>query len=169
MQAAVINPDTVTVQELAPVDHFHGRGFPAIKDLADELPIEPGHRIVDIGCGIGGPARYLAQRFQCHVDGIDITESFVDAANKLTSLVEMLGAVTCVHGDGQTLPYEDGVFDGGYRQHLTMNVPDRNTFFREAFRVLKPGAFFALTEHGLADIGAPITRFPGPRTGPERS
>ncbi len=155
MRAAQIDPETATIEQLAPVDHFHARGFPATKELAEVLPIEAGQRIVDIGCGIGGPARYLAQRFQCHVDGIDITEPFVEAATRLTVLIGMEDVVTFIHGDGQNLPYSDGAFDGGYSQHVTMNVPDRKTFLREAFRVLKPGAFFAISEHGLGELGSP--------------
>lgn len=155
MKAAGIDPATVTIAQLAPVDHFHARGFPATKELADILPIRPGDHILDIGCGIGGPARYLADRFGCQVDGIDITEPFVEAANKLTQLVGLEGRVTIRCGDGQKLPYDDEVFDGAYAQHVTMNVADRDSFFGEAFRVLKPGAFFALTEHGLGAAGSP--------------
>ena len=155
MELAGLDPKSVTVEQLAPVDHFHARGFPATVELADALPISEGDRLVDIGCGIGGPARYLAKRFHCHVDGIDITAPFVDAANKLSALVGMDGEVDCRYGDGQKLPYGDETFDGGYTQHVTMNVPDRNVFFAEAFRVLKPGAFFALTEHGLGEVGDP--------------
>jgi SAM-dependent methyltransferase len=155
MALAGIDPKSVTIEKLAPVDHFHARGFPATVELADALPIREGDRLVDIGCGLGGPARYLAKRFHCHVDGIDITTPFVDAANKLSALVGMENAVECRHGDGQKLPYGDERFDGGYTQHVTMNVPDRNIFFGEAFRVLRPGAFFALTEHGLGDVGEP--------------
>ncbi len=67
----------------------------------------------------------------------------------------MQDVVTIKHGDGQKLPYADKTFDGGYTQHVTMNVPDRSSFFAEAFRVLKPGAFFAVTEHGLGELGNP--------------
>lgn len=155
MELAGIDPNSVTVEQLAPVDHFHARGFPATIELADALPIKEGDRLVDIGCGLGGPARYLAKRFNCHVDGIDITVPFVDAANKLSALVGMDDAVECLHGDGQKLPYDDELFDGGYALHVTMNVPDRNVFFGEALRVLRPGAFFALTEHGLGEVGEP--------------
>ncbi|OWU85255.1 SAM-dependent methyltransferase [Oceanicola sp. 22II-s10i] len=155
MALAGINPDTVTLEQLAPVDHFHARGFPATVELADALPIKRGDRLVDIGCGLGGPARYIAKRFDCHVDGVDITAPFVEAANKLSVLVGMTGAVTCVTGDGQALPYGDAMFDGGYCQHVLMNVADRDAFFREAHRVLKPGAFLALTEHGLGETGDP--------------
>ena len=145
----------LTVEDLAPVDHFHARGLPATVELADRLPIEAGQVILDIGCGLGGPARYMAKRFQCNVSGIDITEPFVDAANKLTALLRMQGQVKIGHGDGQRLPYPDSQFDGAYTQHVTMNVADRPRFFAEAYRVLKPGAFFALTEHGLGPKGDP--------------
>jgi SAM-dependent methyltransferase len=145
----------LTIEDLAPVDHFHARGFPATVELADQLPLRAGHHVLDIGCGLGGPARYVAKRFQCEVSGIDITEPFVEAANKLTALLRMDAQVKIRHGDGQRLPYPDSRFDGAYTQHVTMNVADRLSFFAEAFRVLKPGAFFALTEHGLGLTGNP--------------
>jgi SAM-dependent methyltransferase len=145
----------LTIEDLAPVDHFHARGFPATAELADRLPIKAGQRVLDIGCGLGGPARYIAKRFQCHVSGLDITEPFVEAAKKLTALLRMEQAVNIEQGDGQRLPYPDSHFDGAYTQHVTMNVADRPGFFAEVFRVLKPGAFFALTEHGLGPAGDP--------------
>lgn len=155
MKLAGISPDTVTVEQLAPVDHFHARGFPATVELANQLPIKKGQHLVDIGCGIGGPARYIAKRFDCRVSGVDITPAFVEAANKLSALVGMDGAVDVKLGDGHELPYADEVFDGGFTQHVTMNVVDRHKFFAEAFRVLKPGAFFALTEYGSGTKGQP--------------
>jgi SAM-dependent methyltransferase len=145
----------LTVEELAPVDHFHARGFPATVELADRLPIQAGQHVLDIGCGLGGPARYMAQRFDCKVSGIDITGPFVEAGIKLTALLGMQDRVTIELGDGQRLSYPDGRFDGAYTQHVTMNVADRRAFFAEAYRVLKPGAFFALTEHGLGPKGNP--------------
>src|SRR5205085_12424357 len=81
--------DGLTIEDLAPVDHFHARGLSATVELADRLPIKAGQHIVDIGCGLGGPARYIAKRFQCNVSGVDITQPFVDAANKLTALLRM--------------------------------------------------------------------------------
>src|SRR6476620_981297 len=129
--------DGLTVEDLAPVDHFHARGLPATTELADRLPIRAGQQIVDIGCGLGGPARYIAKRFQCNLNGIDITEPFVEAANKLTRRLHMESQVKIEHGDGQRLPYPNAFFDGGYTQHVTMNVEDRPRFFGEAYRVLK--------------------------------
>lgn len=144
--------DGLTIEDLAPVDHFHARGLPATVDLADRLPVRAGQHIVDIGCGLGGPARYMAKRFDCRVSGVDLTPPFVEAANKLSALVGMRDRVKIQQGDALHLPYADASFDGGYSQHVTMNVADRAAFFGEAYRVLKPGAFFALTEHGRGPV-----------------
>jgi SAM-dependent methyltransferase len=152
--------DALTVDDLAPVDHYHARGIYATAELADRLPIHAHHRLLDIGCGLGGPARYLAQRFQCQVKGVDITHSFVEAAKRLTNLLGMEDRVTIEYGDGQQLPYADAAFDGAYSLHVTMNVAERGLFFAEAFRVIKPGGFLALTEHGLGPKGRPIYPLP---------
>lgn len=155
IDAAGLDPHRLTVEQLAPVDHFHARGFTATRDLADRLPIRAADRIIDIGCGLGGPARYLAQRFGCSVEGVDITPAFVQAARTLTDRTGLSGRVAVQVGDAAHLPFIDRTFDGGYSQHVTMNVADRARFLGEAFRVLKPGAFFALTEHGLGAVGEP--------------
>ena len=152
--------DHLTLDDLAPVDHVHARGFVATIELADRLPIARGQHVLDIGCGLGGPARYVAQRFGCRVSGIDITRPFVEAANKLTTLLHMENSVRIEHGDGHALPYPDRHFDGAYAQHVTMNVAGRPAFFAEAFRVLKSGGFFALTEHALGATGDPFYPVP---------
>lgn len=152
--------DTLTVEDLAPVDHFHARGFPATIDLADRLPVKAGDHVLDIGCGLGGPARYFATRFGCRVSGVDLTGPFIDAANRLTALLGMTGQVTTERGDALDLPFADARFDGAYSQHVTMNIPDRQRFFAEAFRVLKPGGSFGLTEHGLGPVGDPYHPLP---------
>ena len=155
LQASSKSLDALSVADLAPVDHFHARGFAATVELGDVLPIGSGDHVLDIGCGLGGPARYFAERFGCSVRGIDITEPFVEAGNKLTRLLGLTDSVIIEPGDGQHLPYADDTFDGAYTQHVTMNVADRARFFAEAWRVVKPGGFFALTEHGLGRTGQP--------------
>jgi len=155
LEASSKSSDAPSIEDLAAIDHFHARGFPATVELGDRLPVEPGDHILDIGCGLGGPARYFAQRFDCRVSGIDITEPFVEAGKKLTALLGLNDKVSIEQGDGQKLPYGDDLFDGAYSQHVTMNVADRSAFFTEAWRVLKPGGFFALTEHGLGPAGTP--------------
>src|SRR5579884_3513749 len=104
LEKAGKSPEHLSVEDLAPIDHFHARGFPATVDLADRLPVKRDHHILDIGCGLGGPARYFATRFQCRVTGIDITPAFVQAARKLTALLGLESQVTIDRGDGQHLP-----------------------------------------------------------------
>ena len=155
MAAAGLSRKGLTIEDLAPVDHFHARGFPATRELADRLDFAPGDRLVDIGCGLGGPARYFADRFGCRVDGVDITGPFVEAGNRLSALVGLEDRVSITLGDGQALPYPDAAFDGAISQHVTMNIADRDAFFAEAARVLKQGARFTITEHGLGTEGDP--------------
>jgi ubiquinone/menaquinone biosynthesis C-methylase UbiE len=152
--------DALGVEDLAPVDHFHARGLPATAELGDRLPILATNHLVDIGCGLGGPARYMAKRFGCRVSGVDLTEEFVRTGQQLNALLHMEERVRLVHGDALELPYADSTFDGGYSQHVTMNVADRTRFYEEAARVLRPGAFFALTEHGLGAKGDPLYPVP---------
>ena len=152
--------DALTVEDLAPVDHFHARGFPATVELADRLRLPPRASLIDIGCGLGGPARYMARRFDCRVTGIDLTEAFVATGRKLSALLNMQDRVQLDHGDALDLPYPDAHFDAGYSQHVTMNVADRERFYSEAARVLRPGACFALTEHGLGARGEPLYPVP---------
>jgi SAM-dependent methyltransferase len=160
LHKAGLSLDGLTIRDLAPVDHLHARGLPATVDLADRLPIERGQHILDIGCAVGGPARYMAERFGCRVSGIDITSGFIEAGEELNRLTGMVDKVDLRIGDGATLPYEDSLFDGAYTQHVTMNVADRAAFYAEAFRVIKPGGFFALSEHGMGPDGDPIYPLP---------
>jgi ubiquinone/menaquinone biosynthesis C-methylase UbiE len=152
--------DALTLEDLAPVDHFHARGLPATVELADHLRTSERSHLVDIGCGLGGPARYMARRFKCQVSGVDITAEFVRTGRQLNALLGMDDRVHLEEGDALRLPYADMSFDGGYSQHVTMNIPDRERFFAEAARVLKPGACFALTEHGLGPKGEPLYPVP---------
>ena len=154
LKAAEKDLAALTVEDLAPVDHFHARGFAATVELGDTLPpVAPDSHLLDVGCGLGGPARYFAQRFGCRISGIDLTEPFVEAGQRLTGLLGLDDRVELRVGDAQALPYDDETFDGGYAQHVTMNVPDRPSFFGEAWRVIRPGGFFAITEHGRGNAG----------------
>jgi ubiquinone/menaquinone biosynthesis C-methylase UbiE len=160
MSKAGLSLDNISIQDLAPIDHFHARGLPATIELADRLPIARNHLILDIGCALGGPARYMVDRFGCRVFGIDITPGYIEAGKELNHITNMDSRVELRVGDGSTLPYEDSKFDGAFTQHVTMNVADRVTFFAEAFRVIKPGGYFGLSEHGLGTEGDPIYPLP---------
>ena len=146
----------LTVGDLAPLDHFHGRGAAATAELAAGLEIAAGHHLLDIGCGIGGPARHMAAKFGCRVTGIDLTQVFCEVARRLTALVGLEVQVSIEQASALALPFGDAVFDGAYSQYVSMNIADKAGFYGEAWRVLKPGGRLALAELALGEAGDPV-------------
>ena len=141
--------------DLDPVEHFHGRGVAATADLAASLDLSPGDEILDIGSGVGGPARYIARSHGCRVVGIDLTAEFCDTARRLSELVGLSDKVHFEQASATDLPFEDGRFHAAYSQNVSMNIADKGTMFSEAHRVLRPGGAFALAELALGD-GGPV-------------
>lgn len=129
--------DAVTVDDLAAADELHVCGAAATDALGDALDLRPGMATLDIGCGLGGPMRRVASRFGCRMFGVDLTEAYCRAAARLNEAVGIGGAVACA--GALTLPFADRSFDRVMTQHVVMNVADKNRFYAEAFRVLKPG------------------------------
>tara|TARA_B100000886_G_scaffold109746_1_gene73505 strand:- start:72 stop:896 length:825 start_codon:yes stop_codon:yes gene_type:complete len=160
MSQAGLNDKKLEIEDLFPIDQYHARGIAATVDLGKRMPIQKNQNIIDIGCGLGGPARYFAKQFQCYITGIDITPSFVEIGNKFNKLTSMSNSVSLQVGDGENLNFENETFDGGYSQHVTMNIKNRKKFFLEAYRVLKKGTFFAFSEHGLGPERNPIFPLP---------
>jgi 2-polyprenyl-3-methyl-5-hydroxy-6-metoxy-1,4-benzoquinol methylase len=108
---AVNGPEVaITPETLAPIDHFHGKGVIATEELAAALQPEPGDHLLDIGCGIGGPARWLAAKYGCRVTGIDLTAEFCEAARELNSLCGLADRVQIMHGSALSLPLPDNSF-----------------------------------------------------------
>ena len=99
----------------------------------------PTDDLLDIGSGLGGPARYFAQRFGCRVTGIDLTAEFCEVARELTRLLELEDRVTIEHGNALAMPFADARFDGAYSMNVSMNIKDKDRLYREVARVLKPG------------------------------
>jgi ubiquinone/menaquinone biosynthesis C-methylase UbiE len=144
LAAAGKDPARLTVDDLAPVDEFHIGGRQATEELAAGLPLAPGLKLLDIGSGLGGAARFLAARHGCDVTGIDLTAEYVAVANTLAARVGLADRVRYVQGSALSLPFPGGSFDGATMLHVGMNVADKAALFRSVRRVLKPGGFFAI-------------------------
>ncbi|HSL00942.1 MAG TPA: methyltransferase domain-containing protein [Rubrobacteraceae bacterium] len=160
LRAAGRDPDALTTEDLAPVDQFHTRGRPATLDLARRAGIASGMRVLDIGGGLGGPARTLATECGCAVEVLDLTEEFCRGGEALTAMTGLSELVAFRRGDALNMPYPDESFDVAWTQHSSMNVPDKRRLYREIQRVLRPGGRLALHEI-MAGETSPI-HFPVP-------
>lgn len=134
----------VTAADLAPGDEFHIGGLEATIEFAGQMGIRPGMHLLDIGCGIGGPARYFAGERQCTVTGIDLTAEFIAVALALSRRVGLAEQTRFRQGSALALPFADAAFDGAYMLHVGMNIADKSTLFHEVRRCLKPGAVFGI-------------------------
>jgi ubiquinone/menaquinone biosynthesis C-methylase UbiE len=144
LQAAGRDIDRLTTADLGPVDEFHIRGRKATLELAEALNLGPKSHVLDIGSGLGGPARTLAETYGCRVTGIDLTQAFCDAAATLSGWVGLSDRVAFRQGDATSLPFADGQFDAAMTIHVAMNIAAKDRMYAEARRVLKPGGRFAV-------------------------
>jgi sarcosine/dimethylglycine N-methyltransferase len=149
--------------ELAPLDQFHTRGLAATVELAKLAGISAEMSVLDVGSGIGGPARVLAATRGCRVTGVDLSEAFVEAARYLTRRTEQSGQVSFQVGSALELPFDDGSFDAVLLQHVAMNIADRARLYREIRRMLKEGSKFA-TFDIVSRSGEPHFPLPWART-----
>lgn len=136
--------DRLTTADLATVDEFHIRGRHATLELARSLNLSSNSHVLDIGSGLGGPARTLVEAYGCRVTGIDLTPAFCDAAATLSSWVGLSDHVDFRQGDATSLPFADGEFDAAMTIHVAMNIARKDKVYAEAKRVLRPGARFAV-------------------------
>ena len=159
LRSAGLDLGRLTPRDLAPVDQIHARGPLATEDLAAMADIQASDRVLDVGCGVGGPARHLAATRQCTVVGIDLAASYVDLAIHLTALTHLGDRVSFRRADALHLPFEAGAFDVVWTQHVAMNIADRSALYAELNRVLRPGgrlAIFDVVEGNGAPLDFPV-------------
>lgn len=149
------DPERPTMAALAPYDQFHGRGLEVTEEIAATLSLSPDDHLLDIGSGLGGPARFMAERFGCRVTGIDLTEEFCAVARRLTELLGLQSLVEIRQGDALAMPFADASFDGAYSMNVSMNIADKSAFYGEIHRVLKPGGWLLLSEVAQGPGGEP--------------
>jgi len=144
LQRAGKNLSQLTVEDLGTIDEFHIGGRGATLKLAGHLDLTPSSSVLDIGSGLGGPARTLSQHYGCKVTGIDLTKAFCDAATQMSEWVKLTDKVKFMLGNATQLPFDDHTFDAVLTMHTAMNIKEKDKLLHEAHRVLKRDGRFAL-------------------------
>ena len=155
-----IEPEDVTVAQLAPVDNYHAFRLAGTVALANAAGISAADRVLDVGGGIGGPARQLAVRFGCSVTVVDVTADYCAVGETLTRWTHLTDRVSFVHASALDMPFDGASFDIVWTQHASMNISDKDGLYREVARVVRPGGRFAFFDI-LAGPNQPI-HFPVP-------
>ena len=151
LQASGKNIDALIRNDLNNFDEFHFGSIVETRHLAQAADLSAGMhvagmRVLDIGSGLGGPARTLAAEFGCTITGLDLTEEFVHSARELTLRTGLAGQVDFQQGDALDMPFPDSSFDVIWMQFAGMNIEDKSRLYQQFRRVLKDGGRFALHE-----------------------
>ncbi len=136
--------DTVTIEDLAPVDDFHIGGRLATKQFLSQLNFSQQDHVLDVGCGMGGAARYVVSKYNNHVTGIDLAQEYIDTGKELCSWVKLDNKITLQQRSALSMPFPNETFDGGYMMHVGMNIEEKTHLFAEISRVLRPGSSFGV-------------------------
>ncbi|TMJ35477.1 MAG: methyltransferase domain-containing protein [Alphaproteobacteria bacterium] len=154
------DPQNLSPEILATLEHLHSGGLATTRRQANRIAVTEDSRVLDVGCGIGGPARYLAHTYGCRVDGIDLTPELIETGRVLTERCKLADRVVLQVGNALDLPYPDQTFDVVWCQNVAMNISDKAGLLAGAYRVLKPGGLFTSTEYSVGAGGDII--FPVP-------
>lgn len=158
-----IGPEGVTLEHLSALDQMHLRGHEATLELLDAMAIRKRMKVLDVGAGIGGPARVIASRHEAQVTALDLTPELCEANRVLSRLVGLSRRIKVVEGDATDLPFDDAVFDRVVTIHASMNIERKRTMYREVHRVLKPGGLFGFYDVVAGVAGSP--EYPVPWAG----
>jgi ubiquinone/menaquinone biosynthesis C-methylase UbiE len=152
------NVNTLTRDDIASFDEFHFGGRAETRALARLAQLEEGMHVLDVGCGVGGASRTLAGEFGCLVTGLDLTETYIRAAEMLTNLVGLGDRVTFHQGSALDISFEDESFDAAWLQHVSMNIEDKKRLFGGIQRVIRSGGRLAI--HEIMEGPASNARYP---------
>jgi SAM-dependent methyltransferase len=167
LRASGADVDALRVEDLGGLDQLHAGFGSATEHLLDALDLSADLTLLDVGCGVGGPARTAAARHGCRVTGIDLSADFVGVARSLTDRVGLSSLARFDVGSATELAYPDGSFDRAMLNHVGMNMPDKARVFAEVRRVLPEGGLFAV--HEQMRIGEGELTFPMPWADDESS
>jgi len=167
LRASGKDPERLQAEDLAGVDEFHFGWRAASMALAQDLGLQPGTQVLDVGSGIGGPARLFAGVFGSRVTGIDLTAEFVEVANAMTRRCGLAERASFHHGSALALPFAAGSFTAATQLHVGMNIANKARLFTEVKRVLRPGGRYAVYDIMQTRPGSlpfPMPWSPGPET-----
>jgi sarcosine/dimethylglycine N-methyltransferase len=167
LRATGKDPAALTIEDLAPIDQLHARGSEATLELARLAGITAGMRVLDVGGGLGGPARTLASAFGCSVEVLALTEEFCRAGEMLTARTGLADLVCFRQGNALKMRYPGAGFDVAWTQHSSMNIADKERLYAEIQRVLRPGGRLALHEILAGPVSPSIPGAVGARSGPQ--
>ncbi|MEM7534041.1 MAG: methyltransferase domain-containing protein [Chloroflexota bacterium] len=161
-------PDTITLDDLSVVDAFHVGGQPATEHLLAQLNLNEQAHLVEVGCGIGGGARFAVHTYGCRVTGVDLTPEYVEAGNVISRWIGLDHRIELHQGNALSMPFPDAGagrhpnsgFDGGFLMHIGMNIADKAALFTEISRVLRPGSRFGV--YDIMHIGDGALTYPVP-------
>jgi len=154
------SPDTVSVHDLGPVEEFHIGGRVATESFLSQMDFTSGDNILDVGCGLGGSSRFVAEQYGSRVTGIDLTAEYIETGRALCSWVGLQERVVLDHGDATATPYADCAFDKAFLMHVGMNIPDKQTLANELHRVLALGGVLGI--YDIMRVGDGELTFPVP-------
>ena len=163
LQRAGKSLDGIETKDLAAIDEFHFRGRAATLELAEKMRLSKDSKVLDIGSGLGGATRTLAEEYGCQVTGIDLTQEFCEAAAIMSGWVGLSDRTEFLQGDATNLPFANDRFEAAMTIHVAMNIAAKYEVYEQARRVLKPGGVFAVYdilqgEGGEAYYPAPWAR-----------
>lgn len=139
-----LSKQKISIDDLGPVDEFHIGGRVATQSLTEQLHLSQNQHVLDIGCGLGGASRFVANQYGCKVSGVDLSDEYIETGRVLNEWVGLNGQIDLFQGSALSLAFEDNSFDAAYMLHVGMNIEDKQRLMKEIQRVLKPGAVFAL-------------------------
>ena len=137
-------PDTLSIDDLAPVDEFHIGGRQASLAFLNQLDLTARTAVLDIGCGLGGAARFVAGHYGSRVTGLDLTNQYIETGRVLCQWVGLDASIELLQGSALAMPFPDDTFDRAYMMHVGMNIEDKETLCHEVARVLRPDAVFGI-------------------------
>jgi ubiquinone/menaquinone biosynthesis C-methylase UbiE len=160
IQAIGKTADTVDIDDLGPVDEFHIGGRIATASFLDQLDIDPGHHVLDVGCGLGGASRFAANKYGCRVTGVDLTQEYVDTGNVICQWLGLDEKINLESEDATQLPHPDETFERAYMLHVGMNIAEKQSLANELYRVIRSGGRLGI--YDVMRVGDGELTFPVP-------